>query len=395
MVSVLGQSLESLHDVLLLRVAPFCVHALLVRRGRASQLVPLAYAALVALAALRGAPHAVLLSPALGLCALLAAALVMHAATVGVARGALPRLAFACLAAAVATVVPGFVLPAGVALTVQFLGWELMLKGYSLATESERVRRAPVLGESLFFLLVTPLLVYVPAEPRCPSPHLERLGAARIASGSAFLALQFALYAGTSALLSAAFGASALALAVAATVLRILVEYCAHAGLASVQIGFMRLLGYPLEERYDRPLAALNPADFWRRWNTYVGRWAQRYVMTPVARAARRHGLASAGSASALGLLAAFACVGLLHDYATFVSRAVLTPGATTMFVLQGALVLASIRAERSARRRPSAGWALGARRLRFGLVLVASAWFALPALAGEGTFAALRDLGF
>jgi D-alanyl-lipoteichoic acid acyltransferase DltB (MBOAT superfamily) len=128
---------------------------------------------------------------------------------------------------------------------------------------------------------------------------------------------------------------------------RLLRVALAHSGLASVQIGLMRLIGHEVPERYDFPLLARSPAEFWRRWNIWVGRWAQRYVFTPLAVAQARTWRKRAPLVGqGLAALATFTAIGLLHD-AFFFCRDLSTAGTsqpwkwTATFVLFGLLFIA------------------------------------------------------
>src|SRR6185312_16596428 len=64
--------------------------------------------------------------------------------------------------------------------------------------------------------------------------------------------------------------------------------YAAHSGLAHLQIGLCRTLGYRAPERYRYPFLATGPADFWERWNTYMMGFVRSYVFVPVHRALKR-----------------------------------------------------------------------------------------------------------
>jgi D-alanyl-lipoteichoic acid acyltransferase DltB (MBOAT superfamily) len=118
--------------------------------------------------------------------------------------------------------------------------------------------------------------------------------------------------------------------------------YLAFTGLADLQIGLMRQLGYVIPERYDHVLRARSPRDFWRRWNTYVGAWARLYVFQPLAAVVSKR-LASNAVAKKLAhgtiLFITFAVVGALHDaYATASSMRLLT--STTQWFCINALVM-------------------------------------------------------
>jgi hypothetical protein len=154
-------------------------------------------------------------------------------------------------------------------------------------------------------------------------------------------------------------------------------QYAMHSGLASVQIGFLRQLGYELPERYDHPFLARSPADFWRRWNTYVGAWVQRYLFAPLALHLARYKIASSAAAQATAVVLSFVVVGLMHDGYVYAVDRVVQPRATWILTVGGVMTL---------------GW-LAADRL--GILSRASAWsggrgagWAVP-LAGRAAFVA------
>jgi D-alanyl-lipoteichoic acid acyltransferase DltB (MBOAT superfamily) len=161
--------------------------------------------------------------------------------------------------------------------------------------------------------------------------------------------------------------------------------YCAHSGLASFQIGWMRLFGHELPERYRYPLLATSPQDFWHRWNTWVGEWARRYLFVPVSHAAiRRFGGALGVNA---GAIVAFAGVGLLHDLGVWVVRAAfgayrVSLRLTLMFVVFGVVLVAwRALANAWAKRAP---WADGrtARAVGWLVVVHGIAWLSWIALS-------------
>jgi citrate synthase len=103
-------------------------------------------------------------------------------------------------------------------------------------------------------------------------------------------------------------------------------------------------IGHTLPERYARPILASGPADFWRRWNTYMGQWLMRYVFSPLSLRlgasvrSRRARAATAG----VGVLAAFGACGLMHDVSAYATSFVVETRMFEMFLANGALVVAS-----------------------------------------------------
>jgi hypothetical protein len=121
-------------------------------------------------------------------------------------------------------------------------------------------------------------------------------------------------------------------------VLRFLSEYAAHSGLASLQIGWMRQIGWRVPERYELPLFAKSPMDFWRRWNTYVRVWLERYVFLPVSvRAART---SKSRAAQAVAALTVMIASGLLHDGYLLAARQIASTRLTQLFFAVGLVAI-------------------------------------------------------
>jgi hypothetical protein len=124
--------------------------------------------------------------------------------------------------------------------------------------------------------------------------------------------------------------------------------YLAHSGLASLRIGLMRIIGYEIPERYRFPFLAVSPADFWRRWNIYLGSWAKRYVFYPVATfLSRRWGGSRTDLSTAIAVLVAFMTIGILHDFVYYTQALISNFAGTSMFLLQGIAVLLWIAVSR------------------------------------------------
>jgi hypothetical protein len=86
---------------------------------------------------------------------------------------------------------------------------------------------------------------------------------------------------------------------------------------------------------------AHSPGEFWRRWNTYVGGWAQAYVFVPLASALRRSSErpGTTRMAYAVAVVVTFAVIGLLHDVFVVTDDRRWSGRATTWFFLMGCLV--------------------------------------------------------
>jgi alginate O-acetyltransferase complex protein AlgI len=64
--------------------------------------------------------------------------------------------------------------------------------------------------------------------------------------------------------------------------------YLSFSAWSDVAIGFAALTGRRVPENFARPWAALDPADFWRRWHVSFGTWLRDYVYIPLG-GNRRH----------------------------------------------------------------------------------------------------------
>ncbi len=221
------------------------------------------------------------------------------------------------------------------------VGWEMMLSAHSYAVDTKVGGLRPDLSDGIFFLLVNPTIVYVERGERLGPPRGDVFAVARMATGAVLML-------GRSVALAVEPGVSTLGLTEPRTpgsvsaylrfcatyAVLVLGLYCAQSGLASMQIGWMRLLGHRIPERYNRPFAARNPAEFWARWNIWMGRWARRYIYIPIGTTImRRHGAAGPTVAA----LITFAGIGVLHD----VGRAGTDPNAALFPSLRFTFVFA------------------------------------------------------
>lgn len=58
--------------------------------------------------------------------------------------------------------------------------------------------------------------------------------------------------------------------------------YCDFSGYTDVARGSAKLMGFELPENFDRPYAATNPAEFWRRWHMTLSSWLRDYLYFPL-----------------------------------------------------------------------------------------------------------------
>ncbi|MFZ4516478.1 MAG: MBOAT family O-acyltransferase, partial [Acidimicrobiia bacterium] len=75
------------------------------------------------------------------------------------------------------------------------------------------------------------------------------------------------------------FGAITLIIAVYAYAVQI---YCDFSGYTDIAIGLALLLGFRFPQNFDRPYAAENIQDFWRRWHMTLSRWLRDYLYIPL-----------------------------------------------------------------------------------------------------------------
>jgi hypothetical protein len=212
-------------------------------------------------------------------------------------------------------VAPAAVLRFGGSSAIVVAGWGMMLAAYSYAVDAPAGDR---LGQALFFVLVNPALVHPERGERAEEPRLSAEALLRILLGVSAIVARMVLLAGIARAPQLRFADRDPS--VWTTYCRFVLSegrlaialYLAHSGLASIQIGLLRLLGYRLPERYRLPFLAASPQDFWRRWNVWVSSWGRRYVFRPASAVLRRGPLRRV--APELATLIVFAAIGLLHD---------------------------------------------------------------------------------
>jgi hypothetical protein len=233
------------------------------------------------------------------------------------------------------------------------VGWEFLLAAYSYHADTARAPNR-AFGDFLFFLLVNPALVYRNRGAEIGSPAFRPFGAARIALGIVAVFSSFVVAAAAPVLLLDSSRALAEPFTrqysiLSAGFVRLVREYAAHSGVASIQIGALLLLGYRIPERYRYPLFARTPAEFWRRWNTYVGGWARTYVYTPLVFAWMRwrkkrsgHPVSTSNERPfiALAIVVTFSVIGALHDLCFNSAELRLDFKATLWFTVIGCVVV-------------------------------------------------------
>lgn len=69
--------------------------------------------------------------------------------------------------------------------------------------------------------------------------------------------------------------------------------YCDFSAYADIAVGAARVMGFQLQENFDRPYYAQSIPDFWRRWHISLYNWLRDYIFYPLNRAIRRSRFAS------------------------------------------------------------------------------------------------------
>jgi hypothetical protein len=243
---------------------------------------------------------------------------------------------------ALSVVAPALFAPDIERFTFLVVGWDLLMSAHSYCVDVSTSRASPRMGDCLFFLFVNPTLTYSNSGHRVAQPALDGRGIGRVALGLA------SIFVGTAFLrpacravandvgLARAFSGLPIG-ALALGTLRFMAEYASHSGLASIQIGLMRQIGYRIPERYHYPFLAASPLDFWRRWNAYVSGWLGKYVLLPLTR--RLHRFPSSG-VKAVALIGTFLVSGLFHDGLAYLFK---FAGSTRYIQLFGTSSLALI----------------------------------------------------
>jgi hypothetical protein len=400
---------------LVLRATPFAVYVLMSRAtaGRTRAVAGALFVAVLAVAEGLGCPVLMPLAIALGALGYFGVlALGAHQLGRVLHGGHYSRALLLALLTGAYVYLPATLVSGGPGFTIQLIGWEMMLAAYSYVVETTRPGARDAvessLGDCVFFILVNPCLVYVERGERIGPPALRSAGLLRCALGLAALFVHYATFSWL--LLLPAFAvvpldrvrdaASGLQFA-GYYLVRFTAGYAVHSGLASLQIGLMALIGHRVPERYHYPFLARDLADFWRRWNTYVGSWARRYVFVPVGLSLRRSWRrVPPVVCRAVAVLATFALIGFAHDVTLF-TRDRLVLAWTTVFVFQGVMLVFSAGAAsvvRALGARIASVDRVGSVALRFVLwhAIVVSLWFGIPAMSDgdvSGPLAELRQL--
>lgn len=95
--------------------------------------------------------------------------------------------------------------------------------------------------------------------------------------------------------------------------------YCDFSGYTDMARGFSLLMGFQLPTNFQKPYAATNLGDFWKRWHITYSRWLRDYIYIPLG------GSKGTSNQTSLNLFITFAICGFWH-------------GATWGFVLWGCI---------------------------------------------------------
>ncbi len=99
--------------------------------------------------------------------------------------------------------------------------------------------------------------------------------------------------------------------------------YCNFSGFCDMAIGLAGLMGFPVDENFDEPIAARNLKDFWNRWHITLSQYMRDVVFTPLSKwLVGVLGPKSVNHAVALTIVVVFLLVGIWHgvgwNYAAF-----------------------------------------------------------------------------
>jgi MBOAT, membrane-bound O-acyltransferase family len=377
-----------------LRMLPFAVYGTIAgaRTRYRRTLTALGYAALPAAACWLGAERAILLI-ACGMLYYLVVSQSTNRLSSLLRTGRWTRSGVLTFLVFVYLFLPGVICPRESMGTFLVVGCELAMSAYSYCVETSRPGAAAAgIGNCLFFLFVNPTLFYGTRGRPIGSAEVTRnpvglvrafVGLGTILLASGLKALVF--YARHGSSLTPPSGETPAALAIPTATLSFLGFYAGHSGLASLQIGMMRWLGWEVPERYKWPLLSTSPMDFWRRWNTYMRVWLEAYVFVPIARRIAQRTRSRSGQVAAA--VVTFVASGLLHDVFSLAGQQAVVDPQITFFLwaaialvtwrLSGALVakLTSNLDGRTKRWLANFGTGCGRLVLAAGLVMATLKW--------------------
>jgi D-alanyl-lipoteichoic acid acyltransferase DltB (MBOAT superfamily) len=90
--------------------------------------------------------------------------------------------------------------------------------------------------------------------------------------------------------------------------------YCNFSGFCDMAIGASGLIGIPVPENFNNPMAARNMKEFWNRWHITLSVWMRDIVFSPLSKfLVRVMGMKLADHAIALAIVVTFLLVGIWH----------------------------------------------------------------------------------
>jgi hypothetical protein len=339
--------------ILSLRVTPSLTYVLFTRR-----LLKLAKFAGVSALAPLPIVTAVIFGPALlhvaaGLAYYCACACALHAAIPWIRARLITPAALFVVNVLVFLLLPALALPSSITAAFLLLGFELVFSTYSYCIERSATTAPPDLRECLFFVFVDPTLAYTERSKRRGDARIDGLGLARMLWGLFGMVITITVLVRWKSAFEPAEGLSVfelngLSAFALFAIVRFLFAYVQQSALATFQIGLMRQLGYETPESFRYPFLAASPADFWRRWNIFLGNWIRRYVYFPLTlRIGHAWRVTRPDLAKAIGVVGAFAVVGLAHSGYAYTASFAVDPHWIAWFTFHGVLVVVWIAVPR------------------------------------------------
>lgn len=90
--------------------------------------------------------------------------------------------------------------------------------------------------------------------------------------------------------------------------------YCNFSGYCDMAVGGAGLIGIPVAENFNNPMAARNMREFWNRWHITLSQYMRDVVFAPLSKyLVRLFGPARANHAIALTILVVFLLIGIWH----------------------------------------------------------------------------------
>lgn len=159
--------------------------------------------------------------------------------------------------------------------------------------------------------------------------------------------------------------------------------YISFSGWSDVGVGLGHLAGRRVQENFESPWAATDPADFWRRWHLSLGIWLRDYVYIPLGGGRRNR---------EVNILITFLVSALWHIWggAKLLGLGYFGPRAWGGFLLWGVLNAGGVIAARQMGRVVKAGGSWGRAGGRIATFLFAAfCWmpFFLPVGMSLATF--------